>query len=183
MFKGLITCGVSSPGWISTWLIELKLFHDYMANFSPGWVSISVQSEVKSQPGLKRSSLKMKLRFHFVEKNMIYHLRGSFKISIFRYVSQAANKLKKYVQCFICKIMLKWRDFRWCAKEKMMSENIIVKSWKFSTAKFFPTENLCLPVTFYKIFFLGKTFLNAWTWPKYHMFPSTETLRTDVSYL
>ena len=40
----------------------------------------------------------------------------------FWYVSQATNKLWKYVWCFICKIMLKWRDFRWYAKEKMMSE-------------------------------------------------------------
>ena len=30
-----------------------------------------------------------------------------FKIFIFRYVSQSANKLKKYVSYFICKIMLK----------------------------------------------------------------------------
>jgi hypothetical protein len=39
---------------------ELKLFHDYMANLSPGKVRISVQTGVKSQPGLKRPSLKMK---------------------------------------------------------------------------------------------------------------------------
>ena len=154
MFKGLITCGVSSPGWISTWLTELKLFHDYMANFSPGWVRISVQSEVKSQPGLKRSSLKMKLRLRFFEENMIYHLRGSFKISIFRYVSQAANKLKKYVQCFICKIMLKWRDFRWCAKEKMMSENIIVKS--FQLQNFFRRKICVCQSHFTKFSFCGK---------------------------
>jgi hypothetical protein len=30
-----------------------------------------------------------------------------FKMFIFRYVSQSANTLKKYVQCFICKIILK----------------------------------------------------------------------------
>ena len=52
------TWGVFSPGWISTRLTKLKLFHDYKTNFSPGWVRISVQTEVKSQPGLKRSSLK-----------------------------------------------------------------------------------------------------------------------------
>jgi hypothetical protein len=45
---------------------ELKLFHDYTANFSPEFIylkffriefGISVQIEVKSQPRLKRSSL------------------------------------------------------------------------------------------------------------------------------
>jgi hypothetical protein len=56
-------CDFSNMGWISTRLTELKLFQDYMANFSPGWV----QTGGKSQPGLKRSSLKMEL-FRFFEE-------------------------------------------------------------------------------------------------------------------
>jgi hypothetical protein len=35
------------------------------------------------------------------------------------------------------------------------------KSWKFSTSKFFPTEKLCRPITFYKILFLRKIFLSG----------------------
>jgi hypothetical protein len=45
--------------------------------------------------------------------NILFHLIMTiFNFLHFWYVSQAANKLKKNVQCFICKIMLKWRDFR-----------------------------------------------------------------------
>jgi uncharacterized membrane protein (DUF485 family) len=51
--------------------------------------------------------------------NILLHLVITiFNLLNFLYVSQAANKLKKYVKCF----MLKGRDFRWYAKEKMISE-------------------------------------------------------------
>jgi hypothetical protein len=35
--------------------------------------------------------------------------------------------------------------------DRKFSENVIVKSWKFSTSNFFPTENLFRPIEFYKI--------------------------------
>jgi hypothetical protein len=41
-----------------------------------------------------------------------------FNFLHFWYVSQAANKLKKFVWCFIRKFMLKWRDFRWYAMQR-----------------------------------------------------------------
>jgi hypothetical protein len=35
------------------------------------------------------------------------------------------------------------------------------KSWKCSLQNFFPTENLCCPIIFYKIFFLTQMFLSG----------------------
>jgi hypothetical protein len=55
--------------------------------------------------------------------------------------------------------------------DRKFSENIIVKSWKiykyqnFFLQNFFPTENLCRPITFYKFFFPRKIFLSGNNWP------------------
>ena len=49
--------------------------------------------------------------------------------------------------------------------DRKFSENIIVKS--FQLQNFFPTENLCRPITFYKILFLRKIFLSAGNGPLY----------------
>ena len=39
--------------------------------------------------------------------NISLEVMTKFEIFIFRFVSQSANKLKTYVWCFTCKIMLK----------------------------------------------------------------------------
>jgi hypothetical protein len=47
------------------------------------------------------------------------------------------------------------------SRKIMYLKNVIAKSWKVWTSNFFPAENLCRPITFYKIFFLRKIFLNG----------------------
>jgi hypothetical protein len=45
--------------------------------------------------------------------------------------------------------------------DRKFSENIIVKVENFQLQIFFPTESLCRPITFYKIFFPRKIFLSG----------------------
>jgi hypothetical protein len=53
--------------------------------------------------------------------------------------------------------------------DNKFSENIIVKSWKFSISEFFSdrkfanfaNQKICQPITFYKLFFLRKIFLSG----------------------
>ena len=44
---------------------------------------------------------------------------------------------------------------------------LLLKVENFQLQNFFPTENLCRPITFYKIFFLRKIFLEI-TQPTYN---------------
>ena len=59
---------------------------------------------------------------------------------------------KIFFRLKICVAQTHFTKFSFCRQENFpWTDYIIVK---FSTSKFFPTENLCRPNTFYKIFFL-----------------------------
>jgi hypothetical protein len=58
--------------------------------------------------------------------------------------------------------ILKSRPISTQKQEKFpRTENIIVKVENFQLQNFIPTENLCRPITFYKIFFPRKIFLSG----------------------
>jgi hypothetical protein len=89
-----MTWWVFSTGWISTQLTELKLFHDYMAKFSSGWVRISIQTGVKSQPGPKRWSLLLWRIYNVVR---VYYLTSA---RVWLHLKVEQTEIKPLKGCF-----------------------------------------------------------------------------------